>query len=270
MRTSVVFTILIGKTRGVPVPDLDARTHRALSGVSRVAVLDVLRTSRTPLDVPALAAAVGLHPNTVRSHLDRLLEVGLVSEAIEARTRPGRPRLLYTAVAPETDPAAPGSAGPAESGTTEDSYRLLAGLLADSLAAGTPDARAGGERAGDAGRRWSEQFVPADEPTAGPIDPAGAIDRVVEILDGVGFAPALSEDRTAIELHRCPFLDVAKDHSDIVCSVHRGLMQGALDRMHALTIGIRLEPFVRPGVCVAHVNYPANAAQHGGFLAKSG
>ncbi|TFC24938.1 ArsR family transcriptional regulator [Cryobacterium sp. MDB1-18-2] len=270
MRTSVVFTTLIGKTRGVPASDLDARTHRALSGVSRVAVLDVLRTHRMPLDVPALAAAVGLHPNTVRSHLERLLEVGLVTETVEARTRPGRPRLLYAAVPPEAEPAGPGSAGPAESGTSEESYRLLAGLLADSLAAGAPDARPGNEKAGDAGRRWSEQFVPADEPAAGPVDPAGAIDRVVEILDGVGFAPALSEDRTAIELHHCPFLDVAKDHSAIVCSVHRGLMQGALDRMHAPTIGIRLEPFVRPGVCVAHVLYSSNPAQHGGFLTKSG
>ncbi|WP_166792566.1 helix-turn-helix transcriptional regulator [Cryobacterium algoricola] len=254
----------------MPAPDLDARTHRALSGVSRVAVLEVLRTHRMPLDIPALAAAVGLHPNTVRSHLDRLLEVGLVTEAVEARTRPGRPRLLYASIPPESDPAGPGAAPTTESAASEGSYRLLAGLLADSLAAGAPDARAGSERAGDAGRRWSEEFVPSDERAPGPIDPAGAIDRVVEILDVVGFAPAVSEDRTAIELHRCPFLDVAKENSAIVCSVHRGLMQGALDRMHAPAIGIRLEPFVRPGVCVAHVVYPPNAGRDIGFRIKSG
>jgi predicted ArsR family transcriptional regulator len=232
----------------VPDFDVDARTHRALSGVSRLALLELLRTQQMPMDVPKIAAAVGLHPNTVRSHLARLLEVGLVSEAIEVRTRPGRPRMLYSAVPRETDPP---ESGPAPS---VDSYQLLASILADGLAEGpTAGPPRGSERAGEAGRRWAERFVPSEDSTSVPIDRDVAIERVVAILDVVGFAPALSGDHAEIELRRCPFLDVAKEHSTVVCSVHRGLMQGALDRMNAPSIGILLEPFVRPGVCIAHV-----------------
>jgi predicted ArsR family transcriptional regulator len=37
-----------------------------------------------------------------------------------------------------------------------------------------------------------------------------------------------------VYLHRCPFREVAQHHQDMVCSLHLGLMQGALDQMRAL------------------------------------
>ncbi|MBC7443573.1 MAG: helix-turn-helix domain-containing protein [Ramlibacter sp.] len=240
----------------MPTEPLDARTHRVLSGISRVAILDLLRSGEGPVDVPSIAAHVGLHPNTVRSHLDRLVEVGLVTAATEERVRPGRPRLLFTAAAPATAP--------------DDSYRLLAGILAGSLASGAPS---GADAAGEAGRRWGDEMArtavaPAEMPLA-PLDGALAVERIVEILDRVGFSPRLGEagippaaepepgGQVVIELHACPFLDVAKDHRDVVCSVHRGLMEGALERMHAPAVGVTLEPFARPGVCLAYLALPA-------------
>jgi len=237
----------------VPIEPLDARTHRVLSGISRVAILEILRATDVALDVPAIAAQVGLHPNTVRSHLDRLVEVGLAAETVEARVRPGRPRLFFHATAPAVE-------------VPEDSYRLLAGLLAGGLAG---DAPSGAAAAAEAGRRWGRQVAEADsgptdvESESGPGTPVG---RIVQILDEVGFEPRLAGTGDAgdagdvvIELHRCPFLDVARDHSGVVCSVHRGLMEGALERLHAPGVGVTLEPFARPGVCLAHLALPARS-----------
>ena len=259
----VVPTTRLGKTDAVPVEPLDARTHRALSGVSRVAILELLRSSDGPLDVLALAARVGLHPSTVRSHLDRLLTVGLAVETVEARSRPGRPRLLYSAEVPVGE-------------ASEASYRLLAGVLAGTLAV---SGNAGVDVATAAGRSWGSELVRRgdahpDTHREADLLPSAAIDgetaalRIVEILDQVGFSPKLrmpepglsvggDPGQVVIELHRCPFLDLAKENSDIVCSVHRGLMEGALERMHAPAVRVTLEPFARPGVCLAHLAGPA-------------
>jgi len=54
-------------------------------------------------------------------------------------------------------------------------------------------------------------------------------------------------------LHRCPFIDVARSQADIVCSVHRGLIQGALERLDAPFGRVTLEPFARPGICLARL-----------------
>ena len=258
---------------------IDSQTHRVLSGVSRVAVLEALRASAHPLDVQAIAVAVGLHPNTVRSHLDQLVDAGLAARATELRTTPGRPRLLFRAVAQ-----------PAGS-DAEDSYRMLARVLASGID-GT-DLRTGrpGSVAAEAGRRWGQHAVGA-QPTVGTqpgadagaaADPQTAADpqdaspderevrgddavsRIVALLDDVGFAPQVREDSatpagsttpdgaTVIELHACPFRDVALEHSEVVCGVHLGLIQGALDQMHASPFTVRLEPFVSPGLCLAHL-----------------
>lgn len=229
------------------VPPIDSRTHRVLSGVSRVAILEVLRAHDGTMDVPALAERVGLHPNTVRTHLDQLVEAGLVESSVERRATPGRPRLLFRATPVGGDPDGP--------------YRLLAGILA----AGMGEARS----AAEAGRRWGRQVV-ADEPGAGDDLP---VDRLLALLSDVGFDPTLRPDAPAaddgapagtdappgtdvrvIELRRCPFHDLAREHPDIVCSVHLGLMQGALEQMQAPPAAVRLEPFVRPGVCAVRLD----------------
>jgi len=218
---------------------IDSRTHRVLSGVSRVAVLEVVREDG-PLDVQAIAERVGLHPNTVRAHLDQLMAARLVESSVSPRTTPGRPRLNFAAVAGvTTDP--------------EVSYRLLAGLLAGAVGASTP---VPGAVAADLGKRWGQQVVripdvPDDREVADDV----AVERLVALLGDVGFEPGspVVGGSTVIELHRCPFVEVAREHRDVVCGVHLGLMQGALEQLHARPTTVRLEPFVRPDLCLVHL-----------------
>lgn len=252
----------------MPTDAIDPRSHAVLSGISRVAVLEVLRASSEPLTADTIAARVGLHPNTVRSHLDRLTAAGFATGAAEAPGKPGRPRLLFRAApSPEDAP--------------EDSYRVLAGILAEGMAAGAPDARSaalsGADAAALAGSRWGRRLATAlnEADTTAPADaaaPSGgradALARVVAILDEVGFSPvlggpdhgaptgtaSLADDApVVIELHRCPFIDVARSQADIVCSVHRGLIQGTLERLDAPFGRVTLEPFARPGICLARL-----------------
>jgi predicted ArsR family transcriptional regulator len=66
-----------------------------------------------------------------------------------------------------------------------------------------------------------------------------------------------------ILLNHCPFRETAQDHPDIVCSIHLGLMQGLLAELDA-PVGVkRLDPFVTPRLCVAHLTAarPGKAAR---------
>ena len=74
------------------------RRHRALSDPSRARILAEL-ADRGPLDAREVAERVGLHVNTVRVHLNGLVEAGLVSSETLPPQGRGRPRVAYSATA---------------------------------------------------------------------------------------------------------------------------------------------------------------------------
>ena len=57
----------------------DVRAHRVLASISRVAVLEMLREVGGPMGVRELAERMNLHNNTVRKHLDLLVENGFAT-----------------------------------------------------------------------------------------------------------------------------------------------------------------------------------------------
>lgn len=81
-----------------PAPDRSGPSHRqVLASPSRMAVLELLRSRATPLGAGDVAQYVGLHQNTVRSHLDLFVYSGYAIRDSEAPSGPGRPRLVYEA-----------------------------------------------------------------------------------------------------------------------------------------------------------------------------
>lgn len=223
----------------------DTRVHRALGDPSRVRILELLRAARRPLDASELAARVGLHANTVRSHLRILAEARLVSARPEERTRPGRPRLVYAAT-PE-----------GVSHEERAGYRLLAEILASYLAASAKDSS---DHAEAAGRAWGRYLVDRRPPFA-PGTPDEDVLAIVRLLEEFGFDPTLQPDESGhtVLMQHCPFGEVADHYRKIVCSVHLGLIQGALAELGAHVEADELRPFVRPGVCAAHLEPTARA-----------
>ena len=211
--------------------------HRLLAGITRSRLLAVLRDAGRPLGVRDLADALGLHPNSVREQLEPLVAAGLVTRSTAKSRGRGRPALRYAAdLVIADDEAAP--------------YRELARVLAEELAS-RPDAT---ERAIDAGERWGREAAVTDEP--GSVDEHDALARLIRLLDDNGFAPEPERGGRTIALHRCPFGPLARERPDIVCGVHLGLMRGALRDLGAPLDGARLEPFVAPNLCLAHVGAP--------------
>jgi predicted ArsR family transcriptional regulator len=224
----------------------ETRVHRALGDPTRVRILELLRGAERSLDASELAARIGLHANTIRSHLRILSEARLVSARPEERTRPGRPRLVY---------------GPTPEGVTHEEragYRLLAEILASYLAGSAKDSA---EQAEAAGRAWGRYLVDRRRPFASGTA-EDDVDAVVRLLEEFGFDPQVerADQGLTVLMQHCPFGEVADHYRKVVCSVHLGLMQGALAELGAHVEADDLEPFVRPGVCAAHLGQaPANA-----------
>jgi predicted ArsR family transcriptional regulator len=220
------------------VPDAEQR-YVALAVRSRRQLLDVLRAASGPICAGELAAAVGLHVTTARAHLRVLEAAGLVARTSRPAIGPGRPRQFYV-------PTADHDAG--------DGHRELAEVLAGALGAGGEEGR---RRAEDAGRRWAEREVPA----AAHRSWEQAVDGITELFRRVGFAPrrvGVDGGGYRIALERCPFRDVARAHPEVVCTVHLGLMRGALARFGqpGVAESAQLQPFLAPELCMAGVPAP--------------
>ena len=204
-------------------------------GGRRAEVLARLHEADRPLSVTDIAEATGLHLNTARFHLDGLVNDGLAERSTEERNLPGRPRILYTARGQVPGPR---------------SYGLLAEMLTGLVAART-DA---GPAAVGAGRAWGRHLVERAAPSE-QVDAEEAVARLVRVLDAVGFQPETHPGKTRreteVRLRHCPFREVAERHTDVVCAIHLGLMQGALDELGAPVEATSLEPFVSPNGCVA-------------------
>ena len=219
---------------------------RALASGSRVEILHELQRVERPLVVAEIAEAVGLHPNTTREHLDRLIAAGFVVSEPEVRRTRGRPRLRYRAV----ERAA---AATLDGRVREQLARLLVTGYGKALASPADSARA-------AGRQWAVALTAAGTPQTGlspQLSPQEAADAQVVALmthfDDLGFDPEADPDGTKVHLHRCPFLDLARERTEVVCAVHLGLAQGVLAQVPGPVRATSLDPFVGPQHCVLHL-----------------
>jgi predicted ArsR family transcriptional regulator len=223
---------------------IDTPQHRALGSASRVAILRLVRDADAGMTANEVAGHTGQHFSTVRAHLDRLAEAGLLIKARASGGTPGRPAWRYRAAALEPAPAP---------------YRALAAALLEHLATtggGTPAAVKAGEA-------WGRHLAGAGPAAAAP-DP---ISTVLTVLDGLGFAPnrqptatqaphaTASGTDTGAEVHlnTCPFLELVGQHPDVMCGLHAGVIRGALHAAGAPDGEAVLEPFGAPNACVARL-----------------
>jgi predicted ArsR family transcriptional regulator len=198
-------------------------------------VLAALRGAAGGTTIVDLAEQLEVHPNTVRFHLEALIADGRVERVASDRKSQGRPPLMYRAVRG----MAPGGAR---------RYRMLAEILTFGFAS-EPDASA---KALAAGRAWADRLT---RPTRAKPSVRASINRLISLLDDLGFAPQRleSDGEVQVGLRHCPFLELAADNAAVVCPIHLGLMQGALEKWEAPVTIDRLEPFVEPDLCLAHI-----------------
>jgi predicted ArsR family transcriptional regulator len=167
-----------------------------------------------------LAQRLAMHPNGVRTHLQRMRDGGLIIHRRVAGPR-GRPRDEWAIAAT----ARPGGEAP-------HAYRALAVWLARTI----PPIPSRLREIEAAGREIGHQLAPGHATT-----PAQAIG---DQLTALGFQPQVGPappGRWHCRLGNCPYRDSARENQAVVCTLHRGITRGLLDR---LAPGATLERFV--------------------------
>lgn len=163
-----------------------------------------------PMSTADLAARLELHPNGVRRQLGTLRDAGLVVHRRVRRSQ-GRPHDEW-AIAPGASPG----------GEAPTGYRALAVWLARVMPVTRDRLReveaTGREIGRDLGADGSK---PASE-------------AIGDALAALGFQPEIegpADGHLACRLGNCPYRDSVRENREVVCTLHRGVMRGILDRV---------------------------------------
>lgn len=190
---------------------------KALGDNTRYAIYLELARAPRPQATSEIARTLGLHPNTVRPHLERMRDVGLLEVRVDARGGVGRPQHRYSLAA---DAPSLGLEPPAHAWLARLLLRLVgdAGLAAD-------DARVVGA---EQGRR--DALGGAGSGTLGALGAVGSgtLGALVADLDALGFDPTVvgDDDTATVGFGHCPFRDLAETDPAVVCGLHRGMVEG--------------------------------------------
>jgi len=194
-------------------PQLDLL--KALGDNTRYAIYLELARSARPLATADISESLDLHPNTVRPHLERMREAGLLAVEVGGRGDVGRPQHRYSIAA-----NAP-SLG-FEPPTMPVLARMVLAMAARLQASGA-DAEAVGRTEG-ASRARPYQQAPS------------TLEALVSDLDRLGFDPVVADaagdpDAAVVAFSHCPFAELAESHPELVCGLHRGLVAGFVAEM---------------------------------------
>ena len=211
-------------------PPVNLDVLKALGDNTRYAIYLELARSPRPLATADIAESLQLHANTVRPHLERMRDAGLLAVEVGGRGDVGRPQHRYSVAAD-----APSL------GLEPPSIPVLARMvlsMAKRLQASAADAEAVGV---DEGRERARPYANAPS----------TLEALVSDLDRLGFDPFVTDapnrstdpvdDRPAAVLDddaeavvafaHCPFAELAQEHPELVCGLHRGLVAGFVAQM---------------------------------------
>jgi predicted ArsR family transcriptional regulator len=193
-------------------PQLDLL--KALGDNTRYAIYLELARSARPLATADISESLDLHPNTVRPHLERMREAGLLAVEVGGRGDVGRPQHRYSI-----------AANAPSLGFEPPTMPVLARMvlaMAARLQASADDAEAVGRTEG-ATRALPYQQAPS------------TLEALVSDLDRLGFDPVVTgaddPDAAVVAFSHCPFAELAETHPELVCGLHRGLVAGFVAEM---------------------------------------
>lgn len=174
------------------------------------------------MSIADLAAALDVHANTVRAHVDDLLAAGLIKRRPKRSGGRGRPQWIYSAVGKGTN--------------HEGLMRMLSAYVRDSAEDPVAEAR-------HIGHTYFEPLDDDGEELEESRDPRASVrEKFVE----QGFSPETTPE--GFRLVTCPVLDAARENPEVVCNMHLGMTQ----RLWTALGGegeVGLGPFEGPGWC---------------------
>lgn len=209
-------------------------------------VLEAVRSFPEGGTVSQIGAALGMHINTARGHLDVLVDRGLVSWCKVPSERRGRPTHLYTVRSPNSSVLAGG-------------YVALVEVLAEASTHGSIGT------ATELGHAWGQRYLRELErwgaTSTVPSNAEEAMEIAIWALGAMGFDPYERAGRPAgasseIGLRACPFITGDGERpAPTVCAMHAAFLNEVSGR-----VNVELLPFDQPGQCGVRLSGPSETS----------
>lgn len=195
---------------GQRAPRLDLL--KTLGDNTRYAIYLEIARAPSPQATADIASTLDLHVNTVRPHLERMREVGLLEVYTTSTGGVGRPQHRY-GIAP----------GAPSMGLEPPLFPTLARMLLQMAA----DVGADAGDAVSAGREQGQTDARSSGGVSRPCQQA-----LIEHLDTLGFDPetVLDGETVTVGFAHCPFAELAESNPDLVCGLHRGMVEGFVEQ----------------------------------------
>jgi predicted ArsR family transcriptional regulator len=211
--------------------DADMQAVTGLADPVRARLYQAVVRSSSPVDRDEAAAAARVGRPLAAYHLDKLVELGLLTAAYRrppGRTGPGagRPAKVYSRSGREFAVAVP----PRE-------YELAARLLAAAVESDT-----GGASQSlllDTAREFGADLGASAR--SHDHTPVGTRPAVEAVLRQYGFEPCTAEDGS-VQLRNCPFHQLVASHQELVCGMNLALMQGLISGLGDVGMRPHLDP----------------------------
>lgn len=192
---------------------------------------DYVASRDDPVGRDEAARAAGIGRTLAAYHLDKLAAAGLLATSYArpaGRGGPGagRPAKRYTRTERELAVSVP-----------PRNYALLAALLADAVV---------GDDSGTVQAAVATAARKAGRAAATDTD-------LVDTLRTCGYEPAYTAEGD-LELRNCPFHQLARQHTDLVCGLNLHLLRGLLEGLGQPPQRAALAP--RPGRCCVIIHAP--------------
>ena len=182
-----------------------------------------------PVGREQAASALDLPLHTASFHLDRLVAEGLLEvefRRLSGRTGPGagRPSKLYRRAGRTFAVSLP-----------PRRYDLVGDILAEAVTR----AAAGDTLDQSLAASAHEEGLALGRGATG-LGNEATLPAVASVLAGQGYEPRVDED--VVTLRNCPFDDLARKHTQLVCGLNRTFVQGVVDGLERTDATACLEP----------------------------
>jgi len=187
-----------------------------------------------PVSRDQASDALGIARHTVKFHLDKLAEEGLLNTSYKRLTErrgpgAGRPTKLYARSSRQLSVILP-----------ERHYDLAGQLLATAIENSATQGTAPADALNAAAAGWGRNVADQARAAAGPRpSPERLLGCTCQALAENGYEPHRSGG--AIVLRNCPFDALAREHTELVCGMNLAILDAATEELPEISLAARLE-----------------------------
>lgn len=194
------------------------KVTNVLSDPTRYSIYERFLDLNKPLTVNEVAEMFDIHPNVARLHLSKLNEINLIDAYYQKTGKGGRPSRVYEL-----------SDHVIELSFPHRDYKMLAKMMLESF---IDLGDLGKEALYNTGKKYGSQIMNEAMLRTSDLSAEDKIQILDQTSKMLGMYPKLEYNKEKQTIHltitNCPFKELAKKNTTIVCNMHNQFLKGML------------------------------------------